>query len=260
MKRGRVSLRGEEIEIFFSPFLSKGECLGSPQMRNTVTLSLAATNRNFTRGWINHARGLMWKGTNRGIFAQCNNTVSTPCPFGQSSLIRSSNTHHVSTTVSQEHLFWHFGCYLVDNMVSFHCCHYRVTVWKQLCKSKDKQKFNSCISVKQRRVVVSATLLLVCTVNTARYIFITKQNNQMIEGSALCGANRRVVRGQACRRARVPLWKPAPGVQPRLTCDLNLLDRRSVLARPARHSVYKGINAPTAIPLTTQRRRHAVYS
>lgn len=109
-------------------------------------------------------------------------------------------------------------------------------------------------------MVVSATLLLVCTVNTARYIFIIKQNNQMIEGSALCGANRRVVRGQACRRARVPLWKPAPGVQPRLTCDLNLLDRRSVLARPARHSVYKGINAPTAIPLTTQRRRHAVYS
>lgn len=48
MKREGVGEVGEEIEIFFSPFLSKGECLGSLQMRNTVTLSLAGTNKNFT--------------------------------------------------------------------------------------------------------------------------------------------------------------------------------------------------------------------
>ncbi len=85
--------------------------------------------------------------------------------------------------------------------------------------------------------------------------------NQMIDGSAPRGANRHVVRGQPCR-VHVFLYrglqKGEGGFQPQQTCDLNLLDRRSVLACPARRSVYKGINVLPAIPLTTQRRRDAV--
>lgn len=75
-------------------------------------------------------------------------------------------------------------------------------------------------------------------------------HNRVIDSSAFCGA--------CCPRSALsPRTCSSTGactaVQPRQTCDLNLLDRRSVLACPARRICVQ--RDQCAIPVTTQRRR-----
>lgn len=68
--------------------------------------------------------------------------------------------------------------------------------------------------------------------------------NQMIGSSAFCGANRRVVRGQPCRRARVPLWRFSPDKHVILT------SLTGEVCPGETASVYRRINVLNAIPLT----------
>lgn len=82
--------------------------------------------------------------------------------------------------------------------------------------------------------------------------------NQVSDSWAFCGANRNVV-GSVLSPCTCPSIGAGTRAEPQQPCYLNLLDRRSALACPALHSVYRGINVHTAIPTTTQRQRHTVY-
>ena len=144
---------------------------------------------------------------NRGIFAQCNNTISPSRPFGHLSSINSNTITSIYLYPGSIFLAISATIYLVHTMVQFNC-------WLHLC--------TKCIEPGKNQRIQQPDFELVCSVRCRDplkplcvFLIIKDREcllyKQMIDSSAFRRANRHVVWGQPCRHARVPLQGAAPG-------------------------------------------------
>ncbi len=114
----------------------------------------------------------------RGVFAQCNNTVSTPCPFGHLSLISSSNTRLVHT-IGKSSFLTFFCCCLFNNILFCFTAAIAMTPCEQLCR-KAIREVRSTLIMYWRQSSNGAVEKYSVTINSPAFRFLLKRKYKSI--------------------------------------------------------------------------------